>query len=80
MGDRIFHLKILDPHLKWSVIMIAFKRGIKYFRGVQKFQAKVIWGSTFRGVQIYLYSPIFASDGSTHKTFCLETILLSFAK
>jgi len=24
-----------------------YKRGIKYFRGVQKFQAKVVWGSTF---------------------------------
>ena len=34
-----------------------FRRGIKYFRGVQIFQVKVDRGSTFLGVQIYRYRP-----------------------
>ena len=41
--------EIFEPQLQmmWSVILIAL--GIKYFRGVQKFQAKVVRGPLFRG-------------------------------
>ena len=44
MGGSNILAENFGPPLQmtWSVIPIAFKRGIKYFRlGVQKFQAKV---------------------------------------
>ena len=51
MGGPNISAEIFGPPLQmtWSVILIAFKRGIKYFRGVQKFQAKVVQGPLFRG-------------------------------
>ena len=37
------------PHQRGGWFWKLFKRGIKYFREIQKFQAKVAWGPLFRG-------------------------------
>ena len=51
MGGSNISAENIGPPLqmRWSVILIAFKSGIKYFRGIQKFQAKVVQGFHYLG-------------------------------